>query len=233
MELVHKHFKMGQGVYRLVGIWSAPSKSILEANPTAYNNMMNGRPKCCRMSCDHCGTGITNHFIIKDELGQEFSVGSSCIEKLGQVELITQAKKAERERQKKIRQQKAELIRKEKQAKLEAKLESQRKANGGLTDYELRQKEKQIAEQKRTDAIREIAKPILTALYDSGSNFCYSVIGCIEQGFMPIGRGKPIVIEIMAKYKSGSRKGTHAYDTEYENAEVIFDSIAKKISELK
>ncbi|KOE95819.1 hypothetical protein ACS91_00470 [Vibrio parahaemolyticus] len=54
-ELLHKHFRMGRGKYRLISIWSAPSKAVLESNPMGYNKMMAERPKYCNMVCDHCG----------------------------------------------------------------------------------------------------------------------------------------------------------------------------------
>ena len=39
-------------------------------------------------SCDHCGTGIHYHFVIRSAEGDEFVVGSSCVEKTPDRKLI-------------------------------------------------------------------------------------------------------------------------------------------------
>ena len=95
-------------------------------------------------SCDYCGTGIADCFEILSGDGKRFIVGCDCVAKASTAHadnrLLTdlerqQAKlnKAKRDAKRMARQAKAK-------ADFEAKLQAQRDANGGLTDYEVRAK---------------------------------------------------------------------------------------------
>jgi len=220
-KLTHQHYTMGRGKYHLVGIWSAPSKSMLESNPISYTTMMSNRPECCKMFCDHCGTPIIHHFILEDEDKSRFCVGSSCIEKLGQYELISAAQEMERERQRKLRH---ELAQKKAQEKLD-KLEEQRKKNGGLTDHELLVKKQRQQELDRLGKYKEISSPIVELLEKSSGNFCYNMINQLQNGYMPSGNAKKIVIEIMTKQFTGARKNSKAFKNALSNMEELFNSV--------
>lgn len=233
MIVTHKHYTMGRGAYRLVGIWSAPAKSLAGTNPSAYNIAMDTRPKCCNMMCDHCGTGIIHHFIIKDEDGKEFSVGSSCIDKLGQQSLVTEAKAAEKERQRQLRQAKAEKKRQERHEAYLLELQSQREANGGLTNKEVISIKCDELNKVLSDKCKLLAEPITSLLEKAGGNFCESVISSMEAGKMPHGNGKNIVIEIMTKQQTKARKNSKAYAEAHEQMKALFTKIEENVTTLR
>lgn len=226
----HKHYTMGTGTYHLVGFWAAPSKGIQEANPEAYNRAMAGRPKVCRFSCDHCGTGIQNHFIIRDSAGKDFCVGSSCIEKLGDTKLVTQAQAMERKRQREIRAEKRRQEQLTRQAAYEAELDAERERNGGLTDHELARQNREQAQNNRRMDIHEAASDVTGALYQAG-NFGRSIARQIEQGDMPTGNARRICIEILAKQHG--RKNSKAYNEAYPTYEDRFDAIEAAVEGIK
>lgn len=224
-ELLHKHFRMGRGKYRLISIWSAPSKAVLESNPMGYNKMMAERPKYCNMVCDHCGTGIIHHFILEDEDKERFSVGSSCIEKLGQYDLVTAAQKMEKERQRQLREERAEKKRAEQHAKYEAEIEEQRKKNGGLTDHEVLIEERKQRELDNKKKYSELSAPIVALLEKAGGNFCSDMADNLRNGSMPSGGAKRIVIEVMTKQHTGARKNSKAYNATHPEMEALFESV--------
>jgi hypothetical protein len=230
MVQAHKHFTMGTGTYRLVAIWAAPSKALQEANPQAYNHQMSNRPKACRFSCDHCGTGIQNHFIIRDSAGEEFSVGSSCIEKLGDTQLITEAKAAENKRQKALRAEKRHQEQLARQAAYKAEIEAERERNGGLTDHELAVKKREAAKTERRLAIHEVAYDTVGFLNNVG-DFGRSMMTQILDGEMPTGNALRICVEIMAKQHG--RKNSKAYNEAYPACEARLEEIGEKIAEIK
>lgn len=226
----HKHFTMGTGVYRLVAIWAAPSKSLQEANPEAYNRQMDGRPKACHFSCDHCGTGIMNHFIIRDSAGKEFCVGSSCVEKLGDTKLVTAAKAAENKRQKALRAEKRRQEQLARQAAYEAELDAQREQNGGLTDHELAVQQREQAKANRRMDILEVAYEITKVLHQAG-DFGFSMAEQIYQGEMPRGNARRICIEILAK--QAGRKNSKAYNEAYPTCEAQFEAMEQAVADIK
>jgi CRISPR/Cas system CSM-associated protein Csm2 small subunit len=100
---------------------------------------------------------IEHHYIIQDANGEEFAVGSSCIEKIGNVKRMTEAKEAERKRLNKQARERNKIKRQQKQEenlkKWEEKEELERTQNNGLTNKELRDSleevlKKQLAEKK-------------------------------------------------------------------------------------
>lgn len=229
----HKHYRMGQGNYRLVGFWEAPSRAVLEQNPMAYNNMMASAPAYCRCCCHHCGTGIRLHFILEDDLGDRYSVGSSCIDKLGQKELVTEAHAMKLERDRAKRKEAADRKREQQHKDREAKLQAQRDKNGGLTDHEVKQKEREDREKQNALQYREISKPIKTLLRAAGGEFCNSIINSLNEGKMPSGGGKSITIEIMTKQKSGARKNSKAYKAVYPEMETLYNEISSQFNKIR
>lgn len=218
MKVIHKHYEMGTAPYRFVGFWEAPSQAVLSANPHAYNQAMANSPACCKCSCDHCGTGIKLHMIIEDSEGSQFAVGSSCIAKLNQQSLVTDAKAAKLARDKRIRREKAQANRDAQNAAYEARLERERTENGGLTNWEVEQS--QIKAEKNAKKIknRDIAGYFYDALIAQNGDFCASIVRDIENGHKPEGRASVIVCEIAAKYHSDSRKGSKKYKAEIKTS---------------
>ena len=84
-----------------------------------------------KSTCDHCGAGIKHQFICKSADNKTFVVGSTCIKKLNDFELIKQAEsakeKAELAALKEKMNKKAEIIIAENKKEIEdKKLEFQR-----------------------------------------------------------------------------------------------------------
>ena len=165
--IIHKSFDMGLAPYRLVGFWSAPS-----INDNGYQNAMDNRPNECNCMCNHCGTGIVHHYIIKDAKGDKFSVGSSCINKLNDTLLIAQVKADKLARDKVIRREKVQAKRKKAQEDADYQREAERMVNGGLTDLEVKQKAILDAETIRFAPIVFILKPLAELLADGEQGFC-------------------------------------------------------------
>ncbi|MCY9866453.1 hypothetical protein OTK49_28340 [Vibrio coralliirubri] len=228
----HKFFKMGTGsAYRLVGIWSVPDRSMLIHNNALFHKMVSARPKSCQFHCAHCGTSILNHYIIRDDNGEDFAVGSSCIEKLGQTRLISEAKAAKLEIDREKRRVEREKKNKERQEKREAELNSQRERNGGMTDYELKQKEKQERKEDFFDFSRDVAKPILKILKKQNGGFVESIASNYKQGDVPRGGAKPIIIDIVNKdLAGGARKGSKAYNSFTEEAIKLVNDVETAIN---
>lgn len=78
---------LGKAPYRCLGVWSAPSKSLMEHNPEAFNMAWREAPKLSDgfhlTTCAHCGTNISDAYIVKSGDGLLFAVGSSCAGKIG------------------------------------------------------------------------------------------------------------------------------------------------------
>lgn len=211
--LVHKQYQMGTAPYKLVGFWSMPSQSS-----AAYEVGMQTRPSCCNGMCNHCGTGIVHHYIIKDAEGRNFVVGSSCIDKLNDTELLSAKKIMDRRNQ--IAKNNAK--REAKRATELAELDRQRLANGGLTDNEIIWKAKQDAETARVAPIVSIVSEIAKELSDGKRGFCDSISEQMLRGELPKGRAKDIVLEILSKY--AGRTGSKKYQTRYDEVLDILNS---------
>lgn len=162
--------------------------------------------------CDSCGMCLQHNVVIQDVNKKFFVVGMDCAMKTGDVKIMTKVKFLERERQKKIRKEKAEIVRQERAAAQTAKLTAERLKNGGLTDQEVTAAERA---KKIEDVKAENSKKhawILTVLdnqYKSG--FIQSVIDGIElRGLSALSeKMKNIVADIYAK--SAGRYGSKKY----------------------
>ena len=228
--IVHKNYEMGKAPYKFIGVWSAPSLALQEANPSAYNIAMQSAPPCCKCCCDHCSTGIKNHYILSDANGDKFAVGSSCIDKLNNVLNLSKVQKAKRDHQAALRQARAEVKRLKREADRQAVLDVERAKNNGLTDYEL---EAQKLKQKN-DSLKAIRKNkaayFLDALAANGSDFCDSVSrSIIDYGSLPSGRGGSILLSICAKHYSGKTRGA-AFDIEYDHAAENLDYLTETLA---
>jgi hypothetical protein len=217
--LIHKHFVFGIAPFKFVGIWSAPSKNLMEVNPSAYDAALRSRPACCHFACDHCGTGIGTHCIIVDAEGKKFAVGTDCVAKTEHVEVVSAVKLALKKKAKAQRDAKREAVRLARQAAYDAVLQAQRDVNGGLTDNEVIAQAAMVARQ----ANLAITGNLVEILCAAGGDFCDSIAGGYRNGSAPRGRAKDIVIEIVAK-QSG-RKGSKAYEAALEAAEQMVEAI--------
>lgn len=226
-EAVHKHFTFGTAPFRFVGLWSAPPKALLEANPSSYESALFSKPACCHFSCDHCGTSISNHCIIVDAEGKKFAVGSDCVAKTTHTEVISKVKLAIKQKAKAAREAKRKAEQQARQAACDAELQAQRDANGGLTDSELAQKKAYAEHQDKVARIAALVAPVVSALVAAGGDFCFSTAREYREGRAPQGRAKTIVAEIVAK--QAGRKGSSAYNATLAAAEKLVESIEIEI----
>ena len=224
MPIIHKHFEMGTAPYTFVGMWSMPSISLAENNPEAYNNALREKPKMCHGTCDHCGMGILHHYILRDADRNYFSVGSECVNKLDDVENMDAVEYQKRKHQKSLRMARAEVKREQKRLDHQAKLDQQREANGGLTDYELGEKRREDElMQKRRDNEEKFAYFI--DYLGLGNDFAGELAkGMRDNGQLPYGRGRSIMLEMIAKTEG--RKNSKAYNAKYEEAETKLEELS-------
>lgn len=99
-EMLHRWEVAGLGArpYRLVDFWQAPSRALLEANPSAYNAGWASHPGTTSNAfgaCEYCGTGITGHYIIESADKKRFCVGSECVRRTEEPALISALKRYE------------------------------------------------------------------------------------------------------------------------------------------
>jgi len=83
---------------QLIGFWTAPSRSLAEQNPEAYNAALANAPKIAGLgNCSHCGRAITENVIVLGEDGIVRPVGTSCAEWVGVTdEEVAEAREAAR-----------------------------------------------------------------------------------------------------------------------------------------
>lgn len=83
---------------QLIGFWAAPSRSLAEQSPEAYNAALANAPKIAGLgNCSHCGRAITENVIVLGEDGVVRPVGTSCAEWVGVTdEEVAEAREAAR-----------------------------------------------------------------------------------------------------------------------------------------
>lgn len=147
----HKHFKMGAGTtYKHVGFWF-PLTGKKAKDFASYAQILdNQKPSVCKGICDNCGTHIVYHHIIEDENGERFVVGSECVKKLNDVELIEKSEKIE-----------AEALKEQKNKIRDLMDEKEKNINGGLTNKEMRKKLFKEAEDKKQEKRIIVASDLL------------------------------------------------------------------------
>ncbi len=147
--------------------------------------------------------------------------------------LLTQVKIAQRKRAKEAREAKRKANAAARQAKFESKLEEERLANGGMTDYELEIETRKAREIVTRQYTSEVISYFYEALENSSSYFCIDVKYELKKGELPRGRGITITKEIAAKYHSGSRKNSKKYKAELENTELEWNKMVLKLADIK
>jgi hypothetical protein len=223
-KCVHENFQFGEAPFRFIGVWSAPARSLLEQNPAAYNLQMQAKPKFCHFGCDHCGTAIEHHYVLRDAKGDKYCVGSSCISKVGNVVNLSDAEAAERQRQRELRRARAEAKREQQRLAHEAKLDAQRERNGGLTDNELAMQKMQQEREQQRIANEQKYDYFISGLSEAYGYFAKDVAQGLREGRQPSGRGVTIMLEIIAK--TAGRRGSKAYEAAYAEAEAKWEEVA-------
>ena len=178
-------------------------------------------------TCEVCGMSLKNNVVIRDADGKHFVAGLDCSEKSGDTEVIEKAKLIERRRQKALREAKREAARAAAQAKIEADQDSQRQRNGGLTDWEVQEKEirdlrlaKRAKNRKANDDLISI---LLTQVRYDG-DFTSSIIESILEGESITGRGRDIACEIFGK--AFGRRNSKKFNAAYDRANELFERLA-------
>lgn len=76
-------YTLGAGPYRLVDFFTL----VIPSEANQGRNNFHLAPKNLKSgcgTCDHCGHGIINNYIVQNGLGERFAIGSECVEKAGQ-----------------------------------------------------------------------------------------------------------------------------------------------------
>jgi len=219
MVVIHQWEDKGHGKapFSFVSMISMPSAEAYGSNVEGYNNAMADAWRSAKQfdvrlgSCDVCGTGIHNHCVIRDANGKHFVVGCDCVEKTDDSKLITATKNANRLRVKAAKAEKAAKQREQQRLNSLAVLESERAANGGLTNSELAEKKFQADSQSQREKFSLENKWILDVLKQCyQGDFVVSMIENLERRSLweLSDRGIRILCEIYGKHfgRSGSKK---------------------------
>lgn len=224
--LIHKWQEqgLGQAPFRTLCVISLPSKGLAENNVDAYNNAMaecNQQARALGVhlcTCDSCGMGLQNNFVIQDAVGKRFVVGSDCAMKVGDTKLTTEIKLLEKARQRKIKEAKQLAERQAREIRIAADQAAQRERNGGLTDAEVAARARQAAEDAKREKFTAENGWLLTILdrQAGGGAFVDSMIQSLEVGPLNGLSDKCVSIlrEIFAK--AHGRRGSKAYDAAEE-----------------
>ncbi len=156
--------------------------------------------------CDHCGTGSRYEFLLRSADGHEFVVCSDCISKTGDKGLIDIAKAETRKRRRWQERQGEE-------ARRQGRLDEQRERNGGLTDWEVEERERAEREARIAKATADdwafLAKFAHTLRGASNGQLAPAIADQIERHSVLPDRLINVAVEIVAK--TCGRKGSAAF----------------------
>lgn len=116
----------GTAPFRIITVIpTVPPRSMLQANPLAYNSLAAEYQAQARNlgvklgCCEHCGMVLMNNYIVKSSEGHHHVVGCDCAEKTGDRGIISQIK--EIARQKRIAKKKEKIEAKAREIKANGK----------------------------------------------------------------------------------------------------------------
>lgn len=201
---------LGRAPFRLVGFERKVGPIKLACGTEV------GSPGQPMGTCDFCGTGIADCYQIRSADLKTFVVGCDCVMKLEREDnrLVSEVKRKklalDRAKREAKRQAKWQAVR----AEREAILQSEREANGGLTNAEVKAKAEAEARAAKAETVKAANQWIIDALVSTGQtgSFVQSMIE--ELGRRPFAELSPrcqqIIGEIYAK--RAGRMGSKAYD---------------------
>lgn len=223
MVITHRWERFGyKAPYRITGLWSAPSPSLAEQNPSAYNAALASAPSACRGTCDVCGIGITHHYMVKDSTGKVFAVGSDCVLKADDTKLISEMRAIKNKAARDAAKAKRDAQRIADMAAAEADREAQRQRNGGLTDYEVEANRLALEKEEKRLAFRAAHPDLVAAL--EHSDFGQSIlVDFMYSGKFPQNRAFGICADIFAKHHGG-RSGSKANQAQYDRFVELYRS---------
>lgn len=213
---IHKfeHHGLGKSPFRLVGMFSLPSKSLLESNPGAYNMQMSSIPKEVSAGmCDYCSTPLVHHFVIQSSDDKHFVVGCDCVAKTGDTGLVNAVKM-------KKRAVNAEKRAQAKRVKYASEMQAQRDANNGLTHGEVRAiKVKALDDSlaSQVELLVDTIPDITNALRNTYGDFARTMSGHLANGHINeiSPRVSSILVEIASKH-FGGRMNSKAYQAKHD-----------------
>lgn len=228
--MIHKFEDAGLGKapFRLIGVYSFPSATLAEHNPTAYNNALALMPRdvACG-SCAFCGMSLVHNFIIQSADQRKFVVGCDCVEKTGDAGLVS-AIKLQKRRERQAQRMQAQA------ADAKARLAAERAENGGLTLAEIRaKKEAELAALRAPleQAIVESLSPIIRVLDANPGDFTRMVsqqLMACNLKFSP--RIVSIMLEIVAK--QAGRRNSKAYHAKWDEMNALWQRAVADFSAL-
>jgi hypothetical protein len=166
-----------------------------------------------------------NCFLINSADGKRFAVGCECVRKTGDAGLTDRVKYEQRQARRQAAAEKREAARL-------AALDRERQRNGGFTDYEwheAQRENKRRQEQIRADKCKNLLAPLAAILADGKRGFRDSVAETLRGGRLPYGRGIDIALDILAK--QAGRRNSKAYDIEYKRLDKIFAKAEKILAD--
>lgn len=183
---------MGHGPYRFVGLVEMPNLSENSASNFGGNNpyaeVQSFHMKAGAGTCACCGMAITVICVVQDGLGDNWGVGSDCVEKLGTPALCNAAKVAVAKRRNKMAAARREVKRQATHQKWLAALSTKPGSLPGETNASRMGREdaercfSRLAAESAVNARRESFKDILSVLEASGNDFYKSLASQLSAG---------------------------------------------------
>ncbi len=189
-----------------------------------------GAPVQAAGSCDYCGTGIRYCCHVVSSDGKAFIVGCDCVRKLNREDnaMVSEMERAlaKLEREKRDAERRAEWERR--RLEQEAEWQAQRERNGGLTDFE-------VADRERLAREKAVANQFIAKngwLIDVLNRVRYSsdfIDGMLQElhrreASSLSGRCRGILRDIYAKTASGKSRNSKAFKAAEEEFERLIDS---------
>lgn len=188
-----QHYGLDLASAVVIGFFSLPPASLAEHNPSAYNAAMREAPKGAG-SCQHCGTGIMHHVVIRIGTEQYF-IGRDCANRVGS----PMVRRCVREQMtaEQIEQREAEAI---------ASQAAWRIAE------DKREAERAAALQIRFESLRDIIEP----LEAKGTEFHSSLASQLRQGSLSPRQSEFVCKAIFGRY---SKRVAEQWDSIYERCQ--------------
>ena len=179
----------------------------------------------CVFWCEHCGTQLKNRYFVQSADGKVSVIGIDCLSKTGDSGLISGAKRL-------IRQAKADLRQSKTELEAAAREETEKKQNGGLTNWELAENMRLEIESMSSEfSVMIEENEVIKSLTQHGFELSMKHKALLGD---PYSDGMLNVIkEIHAKKLSKSKKGSAAYKSALPQAAAAVDALQEIIVQFK
>lgn len=206
---------LGRAPFRCIGVAVIPDPAMAASNPEGYRRALEDLPRGIALgTCRACGQSLMINCLIRDADGKRFAVGSDCVLKTGDARLVAKVEADRRRRAREQRQAKAAAMRAARAAEHQRRLQDERARNGGLTDAEAAESERQAAMARAVDRYSaENAWLIerLSAMSEGG--FVADMVAKLKGGPLNEERFYPRAIDAMRDIyaRSFGRRNSKAY----------------------